>query len=175
MKIVEYGTHGPVEGAEVYLIVTDDMGNNPSIVGDFETDHSGVVSWPCAMHVESICAQKPESYYGSCGLGYSLGMTWVGDGVYELFPHAWVKVTAIDVEPQNLDQIVRLRHPTNNGRNGISFLSDQDSLVIEAFGNLYDELTYSIRLQSNIDSIPDFNLIPVFCPAFDTSTCQLIH
>ena len=167
MKIVEYGTHVPIEGAEVYLIVTDDMGNNPSIVEDFETDHSGVVSWPCDMHVESICAQKPESYYGSCGQGYSLGMTWVADGVYELFPHAWVKVTAIDEEPTNPELIVLALPPTTGGSNLVAIYNEENYLF-EAYGNFNDELYYKV-VDPITDSILFSTTLNIYSCAFDTT------
>lgn len=174
MRIVEYGTQVPIEGADVYLIVTDGMGNNPSVVENFVTDHSGLVSWSCDLDVESICAQKPDLYYGSCGQGYSLGMTWVADGVYELFPHAWVKVTAVDVEPFNPDVMIVAVPPASGGSGDWVFLLNNESSVMPAFGNMNDEVLYSIRPFSN-DTSYYASSISVFVGAFDTTYYEILY
>lgn len=174
MRIVEYGPQTPIEGAEVYLIVTDEMGNNPSIVDSYVTDHSGLITWPCDWEVESICAQKPDLYYGSCGQGYDIGMTWVVDGVYELYPHAWIKVTAMDEMPIIQDQYLRISQPVGGDGNDFTNLQNSEAAVLSAFGNLEDFLFYSIRSSIDPDTIILYDSIEIYCSGFDT-TEYIVH
>ncbi len=105
MQFVQYGTLAPIEGATVYLFSYENNSDTPSNIEIKTSDANGNVEWPCELAVSGYCAEA-DGCWDDCGYGYSMNMTWVADGIYELLPQAWVKVTVIDDLPLNPEHYV---------------------------------------------------------------------
>ena len=97
----------------------------------------------------------------------------MSDGVYELFPHAWVKVIAIDEEPLHPEQFLRISQLVGGSSSDFVTLSAGQSFVFEAYGNLQDIMHYTIRTSAYPDSIIEFLAHDILSPGFDTTSYQL--
>ncbi len=141
MQFVEYGTLSPIEGATVYLFSYENNSDTPSNVEIKTSDANGYVDWPCELAVSGYCAES-EGCWDDCGYGYSMNMTWVADGIYELLPKAWVKVTVIDDEPLNPEQYV-LVEPIRGSSNPEVMVSGFTE-VMQCVGNRHDFLNFYV-------------------------------
>jgi hypothetical protein len=141
MQFVQYGTLAPIEGATVYLFSYENNSDTPSNIEIKTSDANGNVEWPCELAVSGYCAEA-DGCWDDCGYGYSMNKTWVADGIYELLPKAWVKVTVIDDVPLNPEHHV-LVEPIRGYANGEVMVSGFTE-VIECVGNRNDFLYFFV-------------------------------
>jgi hypothetical protein len=168
MRFVQYGTLTPIEGAQVYLYSYAGSEEWPSQMQFKVSDANGYVAWPCEYAVTEICAEA-EGCWDDCGYGYDMKMTWVADGIYELFPQAWAKITVVDDEPLNPEYLVFVGDPMWSSPS--EPIGNGMTEFRECVGNRPDLLRFWVNEWDN--DITDYTLayvddVPINIAAFDT-------
>ncbi len=141
MQFVEYGTLDPIPGATVYLFSYENNSDTPSNIEIKTSDANGNVEWPCELAVSGYCAEA-DGCWDDCGYGYSMNMTWVADGIYELLPKAWMKVTVIDDEPLNPEHYVRVSYIRGGSLPDV--VGNGFTEIRQCIGNRHDFLNFYV-------------------------------
>jgi len=167
MRIVQYGTYIPIEGATVYHNYGGCGGfgqvNSVYTLIDVEvTDSTGYVQWDKDAGVTDICAEA-EGYYGSCGYGTQLNMPKVKDGLYRLTSNAWIKFNIVDDVPYNSDTKIYVSTPWD---------SDFDLLVISfrllPYAGFRNDSLFVAKRSILTDSLISIETVYPYVSAFDT-------